>query len=67
LARSILSITGKIEKFLESRFVRAVREIGFALATKLACVAKKWGNKTAFSWSTDKDFARFLAVMKLNT
>ena len=42
LAKSILSITRKLEALLESKFVRAIREIGFPLAYKLSLFAQKW-------------------------
>lgn len=66
LAKSILSITRKLEGLLESKFVRAIREIGFSLACKLSLFAQKWGNIVAKSWVSDVGFARFLAVMNLN-
>jgi hypothetical protein len=66
LAKSILSITRKLEALLESRFVRAIREIGFSLAHKLSLLAQKWGNKAAKEWANDSGFVRYLAVMKLN-
>jgi hypothetical protein len=66
LANSILSITRKLEALLESRFVRAIREIGFSLAHKLSLFAQKWGNKAAKEWANDFGFVRYLAVMKLN-
>jgi hypothetical protein len=66
LANSILSITKKLEGLLESRLVRAIREIGFSLAHKLSLFAQKWGNKAAKEWANDFGFVRYLAVMKLN-
>ena len=66
LARSILSIVGKLEILMESRLQRAVREIGLPLAQKLSQFAQKWGNKTAKAWETDEGFARYWAAMKLN-
>ena len=66
LASSILSVARKVEELLESRFARAVREIGFSLTLKLSSLAQKWGNKAAGSWAGDEDFAKYLAVMKLN-
>jgi hypothetical protein len=66
LAKSILSITRKLEALLESRFVRAIREIGFSLAHKLSLFAQKWGNKAAKEWTNDFGFVRYLAVMKLD-
>jgi len=66
LAKCILSIMRKLEGLLESKFVRAIREIGFSLACKLSLFAQKWGNVVAKSWVSDVGFARFLAVMNLN-
>ena len=66
LAKCILSIMRKLEGLLESKFVRAIREIGFSIACKLSLFAQKWGNIVAKSWVSDLCFARFLAVMNLN-
>ena len=66
LAKCILSITRKLEGLLESKLVRAIREIGFSIACKLSLFAQKWGNILAKSWVSDMRFARFLAVMNLN-
>jgi hypothetical protein len=66
LASCILSVTRKLEGLLESRFARAVREIGFPLSCRLSLLAQEWGNRTASAWAGDEDFARYLAVMKLN-
>ena len=66
LARSILSVTRKLESLLESELQRAIREFGFATVYKLSGVALKWGYKAAGSWPDDVGFARFWAVMKLN-
>jgi hypothetical protein len=66
LAKSIFSITRKLEGFLETKLERAIREIGFPAARKLSLFAQKWGNRTAEEWASDFGFARYLAVMKLN-
>ena len=66
LARSILSIAGKLEGLLESKLQRAIREIGLPLALKLSAFAQNWGNKTAKFWENDEGFARYWAAMKLN-
>jgi hypothetical protein len=66
LAKSILSITGKLEALLESKLARAIREIGFPLASKLSLLAQKWGNQGAQEWAKDTGFAQYLAIMKLN-
>lgn len=66
LAKSILSVTRKLEGLFESKFVRAIREIGFPLACKISFFAQKWGNTAAKSWGSDVRFARFLVAMNLN-
>jgi hypothetical protein len=66
LASSILSVARKLEGLLESKFARAIREVGFPLACKLSILARGWGNRNAWAWAGDETFARYLAVMKLN-
>ena len=66
LARSILSVAGKLEGLLESKLQRAVREFGLPIAHKLSMFAQKWGNKTAEKWASDDGFARYWAAIKLN-
>jgi hypothetical protein len=66
LASCILSVARKVEDLLESRFARAVREIGFSLSRRVSLLAQGWGNKAARAWAGDEDFARYLAVMRLN-
>jgi hypothetical protein len=66
LYRSILSITKKLEGFLDSKLVRIVREVGFSLACKFSLIAQGWGNKRALEWVNDASFAKYLAVMRLN-
>jgi len=66
LAKCLLSVVGKLEGLLESRFARRVREIGFSLACKYSMFGLKMGNSSSKSWAGDLDYARFLAVMKIN-
>ena len=66
LATSILSVAKKLESFHESKLVYSIREIGLSLACRLSLIAQQWGNKTAGAWIGDMNFARYLAVMKLN-
>jgi hypothetical protein len=66
LASCILSVVRKVDDLLESRFARGVREIGFSLSRRVSLFAQGWGNKAARSWAGDEDFARYLAVMRLN-
>ena len=67
LADSLLSVARKLEDLLESRICRFIRREGFALACKVSLAGLKMGNIFASSWSSDCDFARFLAVMKYNS
>jgi len=66
LAESLLAVVKKLEGFMESRLLRAVRERGFPLAGKLGLIAQGWGNASARSWKSDEDFARYLATMFMN-
>ena len=66
LAKSIVSITRKLEGLLENRLERAMKEIGFPLARKLSLLALNWGNRRAQEWTEDVGFVRYLAAMKLN-
>lgn len=67
LARSILTVTRKLEDLLEGKLVRVMREFGFPLAAKLGVFAQKWGNKDAGYWKSDLGFAQYLSVMKLDS
>jgi hypothetical protein len=66
LAKKILAVIRKLESVIESRFLRAVKEVGFPTARKLGLIAQKWGNVTAKSWECDKDFAKYLAAISFN-
>ena len=66
LAKNILTVIRKLESIMESRFLRAVKEIGFPTARRLCLVAQKWGNVTAKEWGSDVDFAKYLAAMSFN-
>jgi len=66
LAKNILAVIGKLESIMESRFLRAIREIGFPIARRLCLFAQKWGNVAAKDWGFDLGFAKYLAAMSLN-
>jgi hypothetical protein len=66
LAESILAVFRKLESVLESRFLRAVREVGFPVARRLGLIAQEWGNADAGNWGYDVGFAKYLAAMSLN-
>jgi len=67
LARALFAVAKKMEKALESGVSRVTRIVGFPLAYKLGLLAKKWGNLMAESWISDVSFARFLAIMYINS
>lgn len=62
----LITVTSKLENFLESKLSLMTRQIGLPLANKLSCLAQKWGNISAKNWQNDLEFARYLAVTKLN-
>jgi hypothetical protein len=66
LAENILAVVRKLEGVMESRFLRAVREVGSPLARRLGLIAQGWGNRAAAGWAADEDFARYLAAMSFN-
>ncbi len=66
LAKNILAIVRKLEGLLESRLLRALKEVGIPLAQKFSLIAQKWGHVSAKSWVSDLSFAKFLAVMHIN-
>ena len=66
LAESILSVIRKLEGLFESKVSHAIRKVGFPLACKLGLFAQSWGHTSASVWGADADFARYLAIMKMN-
>lgn len=66
LVDRLLTVTSKLENFLENKLSLMTRQIGLPLANKLSCLAQKWGNIKARDWQNDLEFARYLAIIKLN-
>jgi hypothetical protein len=66
LAKSILTVVGKLDGLLESSVLSSLRLVGRSLAEKFSLIAEKWGNASAKSWASDESFAVFLAVMQRN-
>lgn len=66
LVQSLSSIAEKISRFVESKFSRAIREVGLIFASKVSQIAQSWGYRAAAAWANDAGFARFWAAMKLN-
>ena len=67
LARVLDSIVDKLSNALQSGVSRTTVSIGFPLALRLSRIAQGWGNKSARTWAQDSGFARFLAIMSLNS
>jgi hypothetical protein len=67
LAEVLTSILTKLLSAMESRVVRAIREVGHPLAKKLSRIAQKWGNKPAVQWADDLGFIQHLAVTHVNS
>jgi hypothetical protein len=66
LAKSLISVVGKLEGLLESKVLKSLRLIGRPLAEKISLTAQKLGYTPAKSWAEDSSFAFFLAVMHTN-
>jgi hypothetical protein len=66
LANGILAVIRKLGSVMESKFLRTIREIGAPLAKRMELIAQKWGNSSAKNWGSDRDFARYLAVLSFN-
>ncbi|HVP92266.1 MAG TPA: hypothetical protein VMS94_00845 [Acidobacteriota bacterium] len=67
LAKALLSIMKKLEDASENRVSRAIRDFGFPCTRRLSWLAQKWGNGFAEAWAFDFSFARFIAIMHINT
>lgn len=67
LARVLESIMRKLESALESRVLRMTSSVGVPMALQLSRMAQSWGNLAARTWAQDAGFARFLAVMSVNS
>ena len=67
LARVLDLIVDKLSNALQSMVSRITRAVGFPMALKLSKMAQGWGNKSAQAWAQDSGFARFLAIMSLNS
>lgn len=67
LTKALYKVMKKVETALQNKISQAIRHIGFCLARKIGLLAKKWGNPFAESWMSDLSFARFLAIMHINS
>jgi hypothetical protein len=67
LLDKLMSVVLKLEAAFEGRVLCALHEVGFSCAKKMSLIAQKWGNRSARGWEHDVIFARFLAVMYINS
>ena len=67
LMKVLDAIVNKLSEALQGKVARMVRSIGFPLAQRLGCLAQSWGHRSAEKWARDARFARFLAVMYMNS
>jgi len=66
LAKTLLSVAGKLLNASRSRIEVATKQIGLPYARRLSLLAQTWGNRSAQQWIYDLSFASFIAVMHLN-
>jgi len=66
LSRIFASIIEKLQIRTECNIVVLIHKMGQPLAEKISGIAHRWGNAFADSWSEDSNFARFLAIMRIN-
>ncbi len=66
LVHRLLTVASKLEGLFESKLSVMARQVGMPLASKLSCLAMKWGNVAAKFWIDNSKFARYLAVVELN-
>lgn len=67
LATVVTAIIEKLKLASESMVDRLARTVGFSLAQKISVLAQNWGNFTASNWASDAGFARYLAIIQLNS
>jgi hypothetical protein len=67
LVRALYSVMEKLESASKNEVWNAVHKVGFLLANKLSMLAQKWGNYYARNWAFDESFAKFLAIMHMNS
>jgi hypothetical protein len=67
LAMVLDRLVNKLSSALESKVSSLVRSVGFPVALRLSRIAQSWGYEAAQTWGEDSKFARFLAIMNLNS
>ncbi len=67
VACEVMVIMIKLRDALKSDFVRLVESCGVKRAWKASDRAMRWDNRGALEWKGDIGFARFHAMIELNT
>ena len=67
LARVLASIINKLSQALESKVSALIKSVGYPSALRLSRIAQSWGLGSAETWVSDSGFARFLAILHLNS
>ncbi len=67
LANALLTVVRKLESASENLISWTAQTLGFSRAREIAFLAMKWGNRSANDWQHDVKFARFLALMHINS
>ncbi len=67
LAKVLDKIVDKLTSALQSTVLRLIISVGYPEALKLGRVAQSWGHNSAHVWAQDSKFARFLAIMYVNS
>lgn len=57
LRELMIKVVGEVDYWM--------REVGRALAERLAGIAQLWGNRSAYKWLKDESFIRYLTIMNL--
>ena len=67
LGKEVMSIVLKLRDALKGEFVRLLESFGVRKAWEAAIDAVTWGYKDACAWKHDLGFARFHAMIEINS
>jgi hypothetical protein len=67
LIAALTAVAKKLEAALKNKMELATEKYGFELALRAGLAAQRLGHKSSGSWAVDRSFARFLAVMYINS
>jgi len=67
LIAALTAVVKKLEAALKNKMELATEKYGFELALRAGLTAQRLGHKSSSSWAVDRSFAKFLAVMYINS